>query len=69
MANETGDAQVGTQTDEPTHPAIRLLGDPVGSDQRLKAVARHDKLTREHPVGASVGGHPRAVLDQRTVAV
>src|SRR6266516_3100823 len=45
MADETGDPQVGTQTGEPTHPAIRLLGDPVGSDQRLEAITRHDKLT------------------------
>src|SRR5437867_4044300 len=32
MADETGDPEVGTQTGEPAHPAIRLLGDPVGSD-------------------------------------
>src|SRR5512132_577025 len=52
MADEAGDPQVGTQTGEPTHPAIRLRGNPVGSDQRLEAIARHDKLTRDHPVGA-----------------
>src|SRR2546428_3784269 len=52
MADETGDSQVGAQTGESTHPAIRLLGNPVGSDQRLEAIARHDQLTREHPVGA-----------------
>jgi len=52
MADETGDPQVGTQTGESTHPAIRLLGNPVGSDQRLEAIATHDQLTREHPVSA-----------------
>src|SRR5436305_7011675 len=52
MADETGDSQVGAQTGEAAHPAIRLLGDPVCSDQRLEAIARHDQLTREHPVSA-----------------
>jgi hypothetical protein len=45
MADETGDVQVGTQAGEPTHPVVRLLGNPVGSDQRLEAIAGHDELT------------------------
>ena len=37
MADETDAAQGRAQTREPAHPAVGLLGNPTGSDQRLKA--------------------------------
>src|ERR687887_431163 len=52
MADEAGDAQVGTQTGESTHPAIRLFGNPVGSDQRLEPIPGHDELARERRLGS-----------------
>jgi hypothetical protein len=42
----------GVELDMQIPTSCSLLGEPFGSNQRLEAMTRHDKLTREHSVDA-----------------
>jgi hypothetical protein len=69
MADEADDSELGAEVGEPAQPGVRLLGDPVGPDQRGEAIAGHDQLAGQDPLGPEAGGNTGAGLDQRPVPI